>query len=202
MVWTDTKKIFSECIEDFATYVREPLIILLDSLDQLSAIYQARALAWLPEKLPQGVKLVVSTLPELYDILKTLQSRLSPENLLVVPPVGESDSLSILQQWLSRDNRTLTKEQEEAVLDSIEGEVMPLYLQLIYDQIWKWRSYEEPEKIPHDMKSCIIRLYDSLEADHGSVLVKRSLGYLAASKAGLSEGEMEDLLSLDDEVYK
>ena len=41
-----------------------PLVILLDSLDQLDSDSGAKQLAWLPQALPTHVKLIVSTLPD------------------------------------------------------------------------------------------------------------------------------------------
>jgi len=46
----------------------------------------------------------------------------------------------------------------------------------------------------------INRLFDRLELYHGLIFVRHALSYLTASKNGLSDMEMEDLLSLDDRV--
>lgn len=43
---------------------KKPLVILLDSLDQLSPNGGGRELSWLPRTLPDNVKMVVSTLPD------------------------------------------------------------------------------------------------------------------------------------------
>lgn len=41
-----------------------PLIIILDSLDQLSPLHGAWKLIWFPRQLPLHVKFIVSTLPD------------------------------------------------------------------------------------------------------------------------------------------
>ena len=41
-----------------------PLVIILDSLDQLSPLHGARKLIWFPRQLPPHVKFIVSTLPD------------------------------------------------------------------------------------------------------------------------------------------
>ncbi len=41
-----------------------PVVLILDSLDQLDPEGGARQLSWLPTTLPPHVKLLVSTLPE------------------------------------------------------------------------------------------------------------------------------------------
>ena len=46
----------------------------------------------------------------------------------------------------------------------------------------------------------IDKLFDRVEKYHGMTFVKHVLSYLTASKNGLSDTEIEDVLSLDDEV--
>ena len=40
----------------------------------------------------------------------------------------------------------------------------------------------------------------TLFVQHGRILVFHALAYITASKSGLSESDLEDLLSLDDKV--
>lgn len=41
-----------------------------------------------------------------------------------------------------------------------------------------------------------------LERDHGEPLVRRALGYITASRKGVTVNELEDLISLDDMVME
>ena len=43
-------------------------------------------------------------------------------------------------------------------------------------------------------------LFDDLEATHGKVLVSHVIAYLSAARFGLSEPEILDILSTDDQV--
>jgi hypothetical protein len=53
---------------------QEPLLIVLDSLDQFGPEDSARQLSWLPMTLPDHVSLVVSTIPgEEYECLPVLE---------------------------------------------------------------------------------------------------------------------------------
>jgi ketosteroid isomerase-like protein len=52
--------------------------------------------------------------------------------------------------------------------------------------------------IPGILKDMFARL--EAERNHGRMLVSRALGYLAASRHGLTEDELLDLLSADTEV--
>ena len=50
------------------------------------------------------------------------------------------------------------------------------------------------------MTDVINNLFDRVEKYHGKTFTCHALSYLTASKSGLSDVEMEDVLSLDDEV--
>jgi hypothetical protein len=52
------------------------------------------------------------------------------------------------------------------------------------------------------VKGVISQLFDELERDFGPKLVKYAIGFLTYSVAGVSDGEMQDLLSLSDEVLE
>ncbi len=64
----------------------------------------------------------------------------------------------------------------------------------------KWRSDTVVSELPSDVRSAVNDVFQRLETTHGTVLVQRALGLLTAANNGLSNGEMEDLLSLDDAV--
>ena len=46
----------------------------------------------------------------------------------------------------------------------------------------------------------IFLLFEKVENKHGWLLVSHALSYVTASKNGVSEPEIEDLISLDDKV--
>ena len=98
--------------------------------------------------------------------------------------------------------RKLTTNQRKIVLDSFEQCSLPLYLKLSFDQSLRWQSYfpENKTVLPLSIKSIINGLFTTIERLHGECLVRKSLGYLTAAKFGLSDAEMEDILSIDDEV--
>lgn len=73
-------KYLVEDFRDSMTYAskKQPLVLILDSLDQLDSVDGGRHLYWLPRKLPANVYLVLSTLPQeqygCYPRLKVLHS--------------------------------------------------------------------------------------------------------------------------------
>ena len=52
----------------------------------------------------------------------------------------------------------------------------------------------------HSVKGIVNQLLDRVEHSHGKLFVKHTLSYITASRDGLSDLEIEDVLSLDDDV--
>ena len=185
-----------------------PLILFLDALDQLSIVDNARSLAWLPAQLPQHVRLVVSTLPD--ECLEALHTKLPQEHFIELEPMPYGEAKTLLDLWLQDAGRTLQPIQRDHVLSRYTACPNPLYLKLAFEEARRWHSYDGvplgaddvsglSEDIPGIIQDLFVRLSD--QANHGEVLVSRSLGYLAASKNGLTEDEMLDLLARDVDVY-
>ena len=77
-------KVFRNCLG--LASAEKPVIIFLDALDQLSDTENGRQLHWLPTDLPQHVKIIVSSLPELKDQLsktKITDSTFRIEHLII-----------------------------------------------------------------------------------------------------------------------
>ncbi len=68
----------------------------------------------------------------------------------------------------------------------------------------RWKSYDKLNylHLQYTINQSIMKLLDRIENQHGKILVSHALGYLTAAKSGLSESELEDLLSLDEKVSK
>ncbi|GIY01134.1 NACHT and WD repeat domain-containing protein 2 [Caerostris darwini] len=66
----------------------------------------------------------------------------------------------------------------------------------------RWRSYSKASEtiLAYTVMDSIMKLFDRIEKQHGRLLVAHALSYITASRSGLSETELEDLISLDDIV--
>jgi WD40 repeat protein len=179
----------------------KPLFLFLDALDQLSDLFNASNLSWLPE-LPEHVRIVVSTLPEPYPCLTVLKNRLPAEKLIELGMMQQEEGSVLLDLWLADAGRTLQDLQRDEILSKFTINGLPLYLRLAFEESRRWRSYIEYMPISSDIPGIIRDLFRRLanKANHGKVLVERSLGYLGASKNGLTEDEVLDVLSRDHSV--
>jgi hypothetical protein len=196
---------FKELVDAFPKMLgqatgEKPLIIFLDALDQLSDAHNARSLIWLPSDIPKHVRLIVSTLPgECLDAI-TKQEKTGRFEL---KPMPVSEGGSLLNVWLKEAERTLQPLQRDTILDSFAKNGLPLYLKLTFEEAKRWKSYSPAITLSPDIPGMIRNLYARLSSDanHGQIMVSRSLSYMAAGKNGLSEDELIDILSRDEVVF-
>jgi hypothetical protein len=119
-----------------------------------------------------------------------------------------AEAKNILFSFLKASNRRLAAKQEIIVNKLIESleYICPLHVRLIFDVVSKWKSsYDEPA----DFMSCttsietIKYLFRIIEKKviNNEILFKHCLFYLTLFEyKGISENELEDMLSIDDEV--
>ncbi|RUS89012.1 hypothetical protein EGW08_003259, partial [Elysia chlorotica] len=184
--------------------LKRPVVVFLDSLDQLQDQFDAHSCWWLPLVLPANFKLVVSTLPTEHGILKNLQD-LMPEdaaNFVELPLLPDSTSVEIVEKYLTDKQRSVTEVQMRFMLDAFKKSPNPLYLKLLMDEAVTWPSYTEVKdlSLPSTVRAAISALFQGLETKFGLEFVRGSLGLLTVGLNGLSEVELEDALSCLDDV--
>jgi hypothetical protein len=180
----------------------KPLVVFLDGLDQLSQAHDARSLAWLPIPVPENARVIVSTRPEL---LEPLLRELHEPSRLTLERLTNDEGAELLARWLDEAGRTLQPAQRSRVLTAFDDAGgLPLYLKLAFEEARLWTSDTPPQALGRNLRE-IVRdsLFKRLSRPerHGALLVARSLGYLAASRNGLAEDELLDVLARDVGFY-
>ena len=96
----------------------------------------------------------------------------------------------------------LCNEQLHFAVCQIEKYPTALYLRLAVRVVSGWRSFDtDYEKtLPEGVPMLIDAIYRGIEDRYGQGLCRRALSLITFSKGGVSDGEMEDLLSMDDAV--
>ena len=187
------------------------LIILLDSIDQLAE--NNYNLRWFFTKLPNNVKLIYSVLsdyPEKSDqsILNKLKTEIRDKNIHVLNLISSDNAKIILRNYLKSANRILEEKQEASIHKMIDTfkDLNPLQIKLIFDIVSKWKS---SDVVPDDLIKCrsnidIIKyLFENIEKHvfDNEILFKHCLFYLTLFEyRGITENELEDILSIDDMV--
>jgi hypothetical protein len=186
-------------------YSNRKVVIFLDSIDQLNTSdYNIES--WMITDLPINVKMIYSTLPDHGSILNQIRTIFPVEKkyFLEVTSLNISIVKTILEDWLKKTQRSLSETQWE-ILEKLfeQSKLYPLYVKLIYDIIVKWTSYDKPNaeftKLIN-IDSTIKYLFVLFENEHGKTLFSRCMCYMSTFKNGISESELEDILSIDDDV--
>ena len=185
-----------------------PLIICLDSVDALVGSQDANKMSWLPTKLPPHCKIIVSCTrednnPALCVDYKLLTHVIEcKENFLEVKALGDEMAWDVIKLWMKSAGRDLNNYQWRVVANAVSACSLPIFCKLVFAEICRWKSYSRPQDtyLAHSVMDSIFLLFEKVETKHGWLLVSHALSYVTASKNGVSEPEIEDLISLDDKV--
>ena len=193
-----------------------PMILYFDALDQLDSADSAWTLEWLPEKLPEHVRLVVSIRTGT-DVEQWARRRF-PRKLIEVPAMKPAEGQAMLEAWLAvtraawfnagtapPNGRSLTPHQQQLVLDSFNasGNGSALWLKLAYEEVATWASWYAPRQLPTTIQGLIEDLIDRRligQYNHPKVFTEHALTYLTAGRFGLSESELGGILGTDKAV--
>jgi WD40 repeat protein len=178
-----------------------PVILVVDALDQLGP--PPVPLDWLPEALPPHVHFIVSTLDESdRPELATLQVREPALQVVLLTRMDAAEGDVLLAHWLSGVGRTLQPVQRAAVLAAFAPEGRPLQLRLAFEEVRRWRSFEDVAALPPldpTIPSLVTARFRRLEQrkERGPLFTGHTLGLLRAAKNGLAEDELLALLARD-----
>uniref|UniRef100_A0A3P8TG08 NWD1/2-like winged helix-turn-helix domain-containing protein n=1 Tax=Amphiprion percula TaxID=161767 RepID=A0A3P8TG08_AMPPE len=209
-----------ECLSSLFTLLpsaKQPLILLLDGLDQLENNFSPQIIESLPSPLPPGVKLICTVSSNRKHLMQAIKLHYpqgsapqcvggnGEESGCVCVQLGSVDRkqrVKMLASLLRGSGRRVTSGQQALVNQALTSCCLPLYTRLLHAHASLWHSDSDvtESSLPDGVHLSISALLDHLEQTHGSTLVARALSYLALSRTGLSEAELTDLLSSNDEV--
>ncbi|QDT26372.1 WD domain, G-beta repeat [Gimesia panareensis] len=207
---------------DAAKDLPQPLVIVLDALDQLAESDNGRHLFWLRHiPLPENVRLIVTCLSDRKnqpggESFEHLKSRLLHDGITVeghpnfiklgILSYPKANNL-LFDKWLPqlKPPRKVNKEQRKAIEERLKTDECrkPLYLKLLFEEAKLWRSYDSKPAIGESIDELIKNLFTRLgEATNHGKTWEYSMMYIAASRYGLTENEIVGVLKLDKEYYK
>ncbi|XP_036393494.1 NACHT and WD repeat domain-containing protein 2 [Megalops cyprinoides] len=180
-----------------------PLVLILDGLDQMPGADRAQSVWWLPVSLPVNVKLLISTAPKKSGTLKALRALYPKSSLFVeVGPKTSRDCSRMLVDLMVSCGRRITSGQQMYVNQALRECSLPLYVQLLHRQLCTWRSESDvtENSLTKGIHNNIRQFMAQLEQKHGKKLVSKAMCYLTLAKSGITEAELTDILSCDDDV--
>ena len=196
---------FPRLLRNVSRRTQYQIFIFLDSIDQLSGTDNAYQMKWLPVNLPMKINIIISTLPKMHNILGNVQRLLTArECFLHLTPIPEQTGREIVSAYLAKKKRSITNEQRLILFSIFNENPSPLFLKLLLDFSLEWKSYTNiatlHAHLARSVTAAIHQLYDNLENRYGNILIKYAFGYITVGVNGLSEIELEDVLSCNDEV--
>ena len=214
----------NELIDEFysqlgkATAVR-PVFVFLDALDQLDAADYGRSVFWIRSPLSsttetaRHARMVVSCLspsdefPEDSEACEPFRE-LRLRTLLGNHELGtldENDARKLFGRWLHGAGRSVSETQQDTIWSALQNSSacrQPLFLKVLFEEARQWQSFDTPSAIPESLAQLLDELFIRLgkPTEHGE-LIGIALSCLVSARYGLSEGELLEVLFMD-EKYK
>jgi tetratricopeptide (TPR) repeat protein len=176
------------------------VILILDALNQLEDHEGALDLVWLPPFIPENIRIFLSTLPgrPLDDLTKRGWPTLTVELL------AADERKALIPIYLKQYTKELSAHRIEKIAQA-EQTYNPLFLKVLLEELRLFGEHERlDERINHYLEAKDpYELYGKVlarwEEDYGKDLVKDSMPLIWASRRGLTESELLDLLGKDGE---
>ena len=182
------------------------VVLVLDALNQLSDEDDALGLGWLPTEIPEGVRLVVSTLKG--EVQDELKARGWLEGSLKVRPLERKERDELIEIYLGRGQaKRLSDTQIEAIIDPPQAS-SPLYLRILLDELRVYGRHESLDArirrltsattIPELLEMVLARYEAAHKEAFGELrpdLVADAMSLIWASHQGLQEAELLGLLA-------
>jgi hypothetical protein len=178
-----------------------PLLLFIDGVNELDVAQSDRLSLDLPLSLPPHAKVILSATTE-KNPYATVTPSLPPENVIELGRLSHADCELLLEERLRLQSRTLMPVQRSQTLAACSSSGMPQYVTLAIREALAWRSFDDVGKLHLEYAGMLELVWERLEQEHGRVLVSKAMGYLSASRLGLSESELLEVLSRDTDVVE
>lgn len=184
---------------------RHPTVIALDAIDQLPTHDAIWLLKRLPKQFPKSSRLLLTCSEE---HLANLKSFLPDHQAFLMQGLEQAEAELLLNTWLYEDprcRRTVTSQQRNVILDGFRHSGgLPLYLRIAATIAREWFSWTSVQELPDTLPALITKFFDNLSSErgHGTFLAARALALIAASRQGMAEEEITDILGQDCEVLR
>ncbi|MDF1883626.1 tetratricopeptide repeat protein [Sulfurimonas sp. SAG-AH-194-C21] len=178
--------------------ITEDVVIFIDAVDQLD---NDDNFLWLPQTLPSNVKIVISALKdEKYKEDSKYFEALRSKTTTLDPISAFDEAEELLDTLLKAENRTIDPTQKAYFLKQYSKVESPLYVAMAAQEMKSWTSGDESQDLAETQRGIIEEFISNLTEfyHHDTAFVSKVLGYIYASRDGLSESELLTLLAQDE----
>lgn len=180
---------------------RGRIVLIFDGLNQLEDRDAAPDLMWLPPFIPENIRTIVSTLPgRPLDEIKRREWK-----CLTVESLTKEERKELILKYLHQYSKKLLEEQMQ-IISGAPQTTNPLYLRALLEELRLYGDHDTINKrIKHylatvtidDLYEKILERYEQDYERNRPGLVKEAMSLIWASRRGLSEKELAELLGAD-----
>ena len=206
----DVPEDYPELVKDWPDFLEESvttvgkgsrLLIVIDGIDLLEEKHNGRSMEWLPEKIPEGVVIVLSGV-ESGSCVALLRKRKPAPSEVIIGALDMWDKAEMVRQSLLKHRKALDESpfnnQMKLLLSKREAN-NPLYLHLACEELRVFGIFEQVtaylKKIPPALSNLLQDILLRLEMEHDPDLLSTSLSLLSLVRNGLLEHELAGMLA-------
>ena len=199
----DTLKDIKDNIDDLLKELaQEKTVIIIDAINQLPDGLDM--LEWLPEQLPQNLKIILSMKEDeadekITDSIEKLKRNRNISYSQVKPLENKEEKKKLIKDYLKKFLKALDDKQIDTIC-GFKGSANPLYLKILLSELRVFGSFaqlaEEIEKFGETPKEAFNTVLNRLENEITSLNINSAkftpllFGLLANARNGLSEKEL------------
>ncbi|WP_372368853.1 DUF4062 domain-containing protein [Candidatus Uabimicrobium sp. HlEnr_7] len=164
---------------------KNKIIVCIDGLDEAQG--KALELHWLPRNLPKNIRVVLTTRPvNPWPKISQISNLKTTE----LPPLEENEIESLIDYY--QDNHNCELDHADKLVLKKRAAGSPLFLKVAFDEMLS--SGMAVGQLAQSVDKLFEQVLERLENKYGQDLIEKYLGSIAASRSGLSESELEEVL--------
>lgn len=177
----------------------QPIIVIIDALNQFDDDKTTSVLSWLPRKLAPQVRVILAMIDDTPPHKELHERAIKPEEIIVTP-LDMSARQQIVTEMLGKYNKKLGEDQMASLL-SKESSQNPLWLSVACEELRVFGLFakvtDKINSLADGLLELLEQVFSRFEEENGGMLLVATLCLLECSATGLLETEL--LLVLGDE---
>ncbi|OXA64251.1 NACHT and WD repeat domain-containing protein 2 [Folsomia candida] len=171
------------------------IIIIIDGIDELDPLVVSELSCWLSEEMPSRMKIIMSCSEASEDtsVFQIIKASLKHEDAFIsVPNPNQTAAEGLLTATLLQYCHSADGDLQKKISSRLKHCTLPLYIKVL---AWQASIGSVDLSGTGDTRSVINDLFDYLEKSLGKEKVEYTLALLCASRYGLCDSEILDLLA-------
>lgn len=203
--WDDADGKLNDIFLRVSSQGSKPLLIVIDAINQIVDIDDAKLLNWLPTP-SKNIKILFSTLED-DRTMEVFKERHYP--IYTLQPLDIERRRQLVKSYLKLYAKSLKEEQAERIVTDTQCE-NTLVLKTLLDELINFGIYEKlDEKIEYylhsesigDFYQNLLISYENEYKEYGEKFVEEILSLIAVSKSGLTEDEILSITEIKKALH-